>query len=177
MHTYTQHVIAGARHRSGDVSEIQRYASWTLIQYFALARGWPPRSAAWTDSSAQAWWDEAGPAMLETIQSAWVREGMRAHIRRLAVLNELCWELYPADEDDWQRRDLFVAVAHDVRNLLILPGAVAQDLQAERPAGRGRTIKSAGTPTHGPRLTGQPAESRNLVRPIRPSMPCNVMTP
>ncbi|MFF2318776.1 hypothetical protein ACFVTE_21220 [Arthrobacter sp. NPDC058097] len=148
------------------MSEIQRYASWTLIQYFALARGWPPRSGAWTDALARAWWDDAGPAMFKTVQSAWVREGMRAHIRQLAVLNELCWELYPADEDDGQRRDLVVSVAndlgtwkawpglHDVRDLLLLPGAVAHSLQAEQLADFRPVINVAGTPNQGPGSPG-----------------------
>lgn len=166
MHRYTPHVIAEARHRSGDVSEIQRYASWTLIQYFAFARGWPPRSGAWTDDLERAWWDDAGAAMLQTVQSAWVREGMRAHIRQLAVLNELCWELYPADEDDGQRRDLVVAVAndlgtwkawpklHDVRDLLFLPAPVARSLQAEQLADFRPGVNVAWTPNERPGLPG-----------------------
>lgn len=140
MHPYTQHVIATARLMPEGVEEMQGYASWTLIEYFALARGWPPSSGAWTDALARAWWDNAAAAMFRTVQNAWAREGLRAHIRQLAVLNELCWELYPASEDDRQRRELVVAVAndlgtwkawpglHDVRSLLPVPVAVVRDL-------------------------------------------------
>ncbi|PVZ53849.1 hypothetical protein C9424_16675 [Arthrobacter sp. H-02-3] len=82
--------------------------------------------------------------MSRTVKNAWAHEGMRAHIRQLAVVNELCWELHPSGEDDQQRRGLVVAVAndlgvwkawpglHDVRKLLPLPGAVAGDLQASQ---------------------------------------------
>ncbi|MFE4544166.1 hypothetical protein [Arthrobacter sp. NPDC056727] len=102
----------------------------------------------------QSWWDEAAPAMLKTVQSAWSREGMRAHIRQLAALNEFCWELFPAPGDDQERRDLVVGVAndlgtwkawpglHDVRNLLRLPAAVAQDLTASQLADPHQGISS-----------------------------------
>jgi hypothetical protein len=145
MHEYTQQVIARARHQHGHVSDIQKYSAWVLIQYFALARGWPPSSPAWTDALASKWWDEAGPSMYKKVQEAWSHPGMRAHIRELAALNELSWELYPSGEPDQQRRDFIVAVAnelgvwkawpglHDVRSILPIPSALVRKLQTERP--------------------------------------------
>jgi hypothetical protein len=156
MHQYTQQVIAAARHESGDVSEVQKYAAWTLIQYFALARGWPPRSRAWTEALAGRWWEDAGPSMYKTVQTAWAYPGMRAHIRQLAVLNELCWELYPSDQSDQQRTDFIVAIAydlgvwkawpglHDVRNTLPLPEPVILDIQAAQLFDPNRGIHSTG---------------------------------
>jgi hypothetical protein len=157
MRKYTQYVIAAARQQPGDVSEVQKYAAWTLIQYFALARGWPPRSPAWTEALASKWWDDAGPSMYRTVQTAWAHPGMRAHIRQLAALNELSWELYPSDESDQRRRDFIVGVAndlgvwkawpglHDVRNLLPLPAAVMRDLQAAQLFDPNQGTHSAGS--------------------------------
>ncbi len=139
MRADTHWVIARARSRSGDVTELWRGASWSLIQYFALSRGWPPGRIGWTDESARAWWDAAAETMFNEVQKAWHRDGIRGHIRELAVLNELAWERYPDNEDDQQRRDLITGIGndlglwkawpglHDIRKLLPIAESVMKD--------------------------------------------------
>lgn len=141
MQKLTQHVIVTARQHRGELSRIQQSAAWILIQYFALARGWPPDSPAWTEALAREWWDLAGSSMNKRVQDAWGHPGMRAHIRQLAVLHELSWQLYPSGSSDQERRDLIVSTANelgvwkawpglqDVRSVLPLPTAFARNLR------------------------------------------------
>lgn len=141
MQKFTQHVIVAARQQRGELSHIQQSAAWTLIQYFALARGWPPDSPAWTQASAQEWWDRAGASMYKNVQDAWGHPGMRAHICQLAELNELSWKLYPSGTDDHERRAFIVSIGNelgmwkawpglqDVRSVLPLPTSFVRNLR------------------------------------------------
>lgn len=149
MHKFTQHVIVAARQQRGELSQIQQSAAWTLIQYFSLARGWPPDSPAWTDASVREWWDLASSSMYRKVQEAWDHPGMRAHISQLAELYELSWKLYPSADRDQERREFLVSICndlgvwkawpglHDVRVLLPLPTAFARNLRKMGPAGPG----------------------------------------
>lgn len=141
MQKFTQQVIVGARQQRGELAHVQQSAAWTLIQYFALARGWPPDSPAWTDASAEEWWGLASSTVHKIVQQAWDHPGMRAHIRQLAALKEMSWKLFPTSADDEERTNFIVSIGNelgvwkawpglqDVRKSLPLPTAFARNLR------------------------------------------------